>query len=151
MQESNRIRSILLNSIEMWNSHMSCTFCLFLVLFYPLSPPPSTLGQCWWLNFAPVKRCNVWLLHSGGVWGPGHPGYGWERIHCDPGCASGPMALTGIHAGGPWGCLCSSYLWEEALDKSYNFISWDYHSSCQFCRDVTMSFSLFYNNGKQNF
>ncbi|XP_039092940.1 laminin subunit alpha-5 isoform X4 [Hyaena hyaena] len=49
----------------------------------------------------------------------------------------------------------SSYLREEPLDKSYDFISQcasqGYHisptSSSQFCRDAASSLSLFYNNG----
>ncbi|MEE6512377.1 hypothetical protein FKM82_019335 [Ascaphus truei] len=50
----------------------------------------------------------------------------------------------------------SSYLVEEPLDKSYNFISQcgansfqSNPASSKFCRDATISLSLFYNNGAQ--
>ncbi|XP_068120602.1 laminin subunit alpha-5 [Hyperolius riggenbachi] len=51
----------------------------------------------------------------------------------------------------------SSYLVEEPLDKSYNFISQCSSNSFQsssasskFCRDAAISLSLFYNNGAQS-
>ncbi|XP_075032849.1 laminin subunit alpha-5 isoform X1 [Mixophyes fleayi] len=51
----------------------------------------------------------------------------------------------------------SSYLVEEPLDKSYNFISQcgansfqSNPSSSKFCRDAAISLSLFYNNGAQS-
>ncbi|XP_053782326.1 laminin subunit alpha-5 isoform X2 [Desmodus rotundus] len=55
----------------------------------------------------------------------------------------------------PEDAYSSSYLREEPLDKSYDFISQcashGYHisptSSSQFCRDAATSLSLFYNNG----
>ncbi|XP_032950485.1 laminin subunit alpha-5 [Rhinolophus ferrumequinum] len=55
----------------------------------------------------------------------------------------------------PEDAYSSSYLREEPLDKSYDFISHcathGYHvsptSSSQFCRDAATSLSLFYNNG----
>ncbi|ELK25850.1 Laminin subunit alpha-5 [Myotis davidii] len=55
----------------------------------------------------------------------------------------------------PEDAYSSSYLQEEPLDKSYDFISQcathGYHisptSSSQFCRDAATSLSLFYNNG----
>ncbi|KAM4691986.1 laminin subunit alpha-5 [Rhinophrynus dorsalis] len=51
----------------------------------------------------------------------------------------------------------SSYLVEEPLDKSYNFISQcgansfqSHPATSKFCRDAAISLSLFYNNGAQS-